>query len=60
MTTDLRMLEQALGEIVATRQRLDGIADQLRAMISGLRVEVQSTERAKLAADERAAQLQRK
>lgn len=61
MKTELRALEPALGEVVANRQRLDGIADQLRAMISGLRVEVQSTERAAVAkeADERAAQHQR-
>ena len=39
---------------MATRQRLDGIADQLRATISALRVEVQIADRAKLVADERA------
>ena len=56
MKTEIQTLEQALGEVVATRQRLDGIADQLRATISALRVEVQIADRAKLAADERAAQ----
>ncbi|MBL9040471.1 MAG: hypothetical protein JNM83_02660 [Myxococcales bacterium] len=55
LKTEIQTLEQALGEVVATRQRLDGIADQLRATFSALRVEVQITERAKLAADERAA-----
>lgn len=55
MKTELLTLEQALGEVVATRQQLDGIADQLRATISALRVEVQIADRAKLAADERAA-----
>jgi len=61
MKTELRALAPALGEVVANRQRLDGIADQLRAMISGRRVVVQSTERAAgaKAADERAAQHQR-
>ncbi len=54
MRTELQTLEQALGEVVTTRQRLDGIADQLRATISALRVEVQIADRAKLAADERA------
>ena len=56
MKTEMQTLEQALTEVVATRQRLDGIADQLRTTISALRVEVQLADRAKLAADERAAQ----
>ena len=55
MKTELQTLEQALGEVVATRQRLDWIADQLRGTLSALRVEVQIADRAKLAADERAA-----
>ena len=58
MKTEMQTLEQALAEVVATRQRLDGIADQLRMTISALRVEVQLADRAKLAADERAAQAQ--
>ena len=58
MKTEMQTLEQALAEVVATRQRLDGIADQLRTTISTLRVEVQLADRAKLAADERAAQAQ--
>jgi len=56
MKTEMQTLEQALAEVVATRLRLDGIADQLRTTISALRVEVQLADRAKLAADERAAQ----
>ena len=56
MKTEMQALELALAEVVATRQRLDGIADQLRMTISALRVEVQLADRAKLAADERAAQ----
>ncbi len=56
MKTEMQTIEQALAEVVATRQRLDGIADQLRTTISALRVEVQLADRAKLAADERAAQ----
>ena len=55
MKTEMQALELALAEVVATRQRLDGIADQLRMTISALRVEVQLADRAKLAADERAA-----
>ena len=58
MKTEMQALELALAEVVATRQRLDGIADQLRTTISTLRVEVQLADRAKLAADERAAQAQ--
>ena len=58
MKTEIQTLEQALAEVVATRQRLDGIADQLRMTIAALRVEVQLADRAKLAADERAAQAQ--
>ena len=58
MKTEMQTLEQALAEVVATRQRLDGIADQLRTTISALRVEVQLADRAKLAADERTAQAQ--
>ena len=58
MKTEMQTLEQALAEVVATRQRLDGIADQLRMTISALRVEVQLADRAKLVADERAAQAQ--
>ena len=58
MKTEIKTLEQALAEVMATRQRLDGIADQLRTTISTLRVEVQLADRAKLAADERAAQAQ--
>ena len=58
MKTEMQTLEQALAEVVATRQRLDGIADQLRMTISALRVEVQLADRAKLAADERTAQAQ--
>ena len=56
MKTEMQTLEQALAEVMATRQRLDGIADQLRTTIAALRVEVQLADRAKLAADERAAQ----
>ena len=56
MKTEMQTIEQALAEVVATRQRLDGIADLLRTTISALRVEVQIADRAKLAADERAAQ----
>ena len=56
MKTEMQTLEQALVEVMATRQQLDGIADQLRTTISALRVEVQLADRAKLAADERAAQ----
>ena len=56
MKTEMQALELALAEVVATRQRLEGIADQLRTTISALRVEVQLADRAKLAADERAAQ----
>ena len=56
MKTEMQTLEQALAEVMATRQRLEGIADQLRTTISALRVEVQLADRAKLAADERAAQ----
>ena len=59
MKTEMQTLEQALAEVMATRQRLDGIADQLRTTISALRVEVQLADRAKLAADERAAQAKR-
>ena len=58
MKTEMQTLEQALAEVMATRQRLDGIADQLRTTIAALRVEVQLADRAKLAADERAAQAQ--
>ncbi len=56
MKTEIQTIEQALGEVVATRQQLDGIADQLRAAISSLRVEARIADRAKLAADERVAQ----
>ena len=56
MKTEMQTLEQALAEVMATRQRLEGIADQLRTTIAALRVEVQLADRAKLAADERAAQ----
>ena len=56
MKTELQTLEQTLGEVVATRQRLDGIANQPQATISALRVDVQIADRAKLAADDRAAQ----
>ena len=56
MKTELQTLEQMLGEVVATRQRLDGIANQPQATISALRVDVQIADRAKLAADDRAAQ----
>ena len=55
MKTEMQTLEQALAEVMATRQRLEGIADQLRTTIAALRVEVQLADRAKLAADERAA-----
>jgi len=58
MKTEMQTLEQALAEVMATRQRLEGIADQLRTTIAALRVEVQLADRAKLAADERAAQAQ--
>ena len=58
MKTEMQTLEQALAEVMATRQRLDGIADQLQTTISTLRVEVQLADRAKLAADERTAQAQ--
>jgi ABC-type transporter Mla subunit MlaD len=55
MKTEMQTLEQALAEVMTTRQRLEGIADQLRTTIAALRVEVQLADRAKLAADERAA-----
>ena len=58
MKTEMQTLEQALAEVMVTRQRLEGIADQLRTTIAALRVEVQLADRAKLAADERAAQAQ--
>ena len=58
MKTEMQTLEQALAEVMTTRQRLEGIADQLRTTIAALRVEVQLADRAKLAADERAAQAQ--
>ena len=57
MKTEMQTLEQALAEVVATRQRLDGIADQLRMTISALRVEVQLADRAKRAADDAMAKL---
>lgn len=53
MKAERQTLEQALAEVLAIRQRLDAVSDQLRITLSALRAEETITERAKIAAEER-------
>ena len=53
MKAERQTIEQALAEVLAIRQRLDAVSDQLRVTLAGLCAEETLTERAKIAAEER-------